>query len=45
MVVVCSGGLIWRSGLAMACCGLISDLIVWYGGLMDWFHGLILRST
>ena len=45
-VVVCSDGLIWWSGPTMVWCGirmrwpdLWSDCL--YGGLMDWFHGLI----
>ena len=48
-VVVCSDGLVCGRVVAMVCCGirmrcLISDLIVLYSGLGEWFHGLIWRS-
>ena len=46
VLMVWFGGRVWRwSVVALGCGGPISDLIVLYGGLRDWFHGLIWRSA
>ena len=46
VLMVWFGGRVWRwSVVVLGCGGLISDLIVWSGGLLDWLHGLILRSA